>query len=194
MAKRRATKLPKTKRCPRCQTRKGLAEFARCKSGTHGRQSWCKKCQYGRLDELRSARIEADPVMEWARKMVASARNRCKKKPWDCTIDKHDIIELYHEQRGLCAITGVEMEMAYGVGRCDRHMSLDRINNDRGYEPGNIRLVCDRVNIMRGNLSDYELAHWCQAIISYATTDMDSVSECAAPIEPFGDIDIHSDF
>lgn len=194
MAKRRAKKLPKTKRCPGCGKRKKLTEFWRNRSKRDGRQDYCGPCATSTVKAIRHRALSEDPVGEWARKLSASAASRSKRKNLPCTIDKHDIIELYHEQRGLCAITGVEMEMAYGVGRCDRHMSLDRINNDRGYEPGNIRLVCDRVNMMRGNLSDYELAYWCQAILSYATTDMDSVSECAAPIEPFGDIDIHSDF
>lgn len=67
------------------------------------------------------------------------------------TINKQDLEDLWEQQRGLCAITGVPMLKTYG-SRDPRQVSLDRINNDRGYHPDNIHLVCFFINVGRNSL------------------------------------------
>jgi hypothetical protein len=62
-------------------------------------------------------------------------------------------IQLYHDQRGLCAISGVKMLYSKRQRDSDQ-ISIDRIDNSRGYEIGNVRLVCLWVN---NALADYGL-------------------------------------
>lgn len=195
MPKRKKPKT-KTKTCGKCGKRKSVAEFAKKRQARDGLQEWCKACAKVYTHARRMAALEDDPVTEWVRKLFFAARHRAKSKGSDCTITQQDIVDQYEEQDGLCAVTGIQMSMGYGGGRCSTHMSLDRIDNAKGYIPGNIRLVCDRVNIMRGTMSDYELIDWCQKIVDNSTADIDTISETyepIPPIEPIGDIDIHSD-
>ena len=39
----------------------------------------------------------------------------------------------------------------------DSSMSLDRINNNIGYEPDNIQIICNRANTIKGNATLKEL-------------------------------------
>lgn len=85
------------------------------------------------------------------------------------------------------------MTTIIGCGKCGTNISVDRIDNTIGYVQGNVRLVCFMVNNIRSDMSDIEMMWWCQKIVDNCTADMDTVTEHAAPIEPIGDIDIHSD-
>ena len=82
------------------------------------------------------------------------------------TID--DIMARWHAQKGLCAITGLPMTWGYpendNGGHRNLNASIDRVHNDGDYTPDNIRLICMRVNYMRGDQTDSELYFWCRAI------------------------------
>ena len=43
--------------------------------------------------------------------------------------------------------------------------SLDRIDSSEGYVDGNVRIVCSRVNSMRGAGDDTELLWWCKQVL-----------------------------
>lgn len=81
----------------------------------------------------------------------------CKRSP-ERTEQKSDpvfiahCVEVWEAQKGLCAITGVEM--ALSPLRTSKQMSIDRIDGGIGYVPGNVRLVCSWANFARGMWSD----------------------------------------
>jgi hypothetical protein len=79
--------------------------------------------------------------------------------------------ELLQKQEGVCAISGVILTciVAPGAGPNNTNASIDRIvpGSEGGlYEPGNVRLVCNIVNKMRGSMTDEELVYWCQQIVA----------------------------
>jgi hypothetical protein len=59
-------------------------------------------------------------------------------------------INLYEQQQGLCAITGIKMTHTK-IPRHPYNISIDRIDNDRGYEIGNVRLLCLYINDILSN-------------------------------------------
>jgi len=65
------------------------------------------------------------------------------------TVD--DLIRLYDTQNHRCALTNIEM--AIGTNRHDS-ISVDRIDNTKGYELSNVRLVTRFANLARSSLSD----------------------------------------
>lgn len=91
-----------------------------------------------------------------------------KKKGLEFNITKEDLIELYEKQKGKCAFSGLVMEMKTGP----RHksntfsISLDRINNDKGYTKDNIQYLCWQINKMKSNLTDDEFRFWIKIISS----------------------------
>ena len=85
---------------------------------------------------------------------VTSAKGR-----HECTIDGDYLIDLLVAQGGKCALSG--QTMTRGVN--DPHsVSIDRIDCAKGYIPGNVRLVCKVVNIMRMTMSDEDLRKWAR--------------------------------
>jgi|SRR5579859_6967802 len=51
----------------------------------------------------------------------------------------------------------IKLDYQVGDGRSDGSPSVDRINNNIGYVPGNIRIVSDRANYVKGDATDEEL-------------------------------------
>lgn len=98
--------------------------------------------------------------------MLHRMRDRARKRGFDCDIDVDFLLDLLSKQNFRCAVTGLEMTMTTGQGQTPTNVSVDRINPNLGYVKGNVRLVCSRINTMRGAMSDTELAEWAQHVIS----------------------------
>lgn len=67
------------------------------------------------------------------------------------------------------------MTVSFDTAYLFTNASIDRINCDRGYVKGNVRLVCLAVNIMRNCLTDFELFGWAQDIAANFEPDPKSV-------------------
>lgn len=88
---------------------------------------------------------------------------KSNKRRWLIEVSIEDLMELYERQGGKCAVTGLELSHAFETPQTN--LSIDRIDCNGPYEVGNIRLVCNVVNIMRGRLSDEDLLFWAKAIV-----------------------------
>lgn len=89
---------------------------------------------------------EALPV--WARRMYLNAETRARTLGRAFSLSPEAFIRLVEDSGGKCAVTGYPMDLQ---ARADesRHPfapSLDRIESSKGYEAGNVRLVCMVVN------------------------------------------------
>lgn len=76
--------------------------------------------------------------------------------------------QLYENQKGKCALTGLDLTIIVGNGRIPTNLSLDRIDNTKGYEENNIQLVCLQANLMKQQLTHKELVVWCSLILNVA--------------------------
>jgi hypothetical protein len=54
--------------------------------------------------------------------------------------------ELWKEQEGLCALSGIKMTFELKRGRTHTNLSIDKIDRNKGYIIGNIQLVCMACN------------------------------------------------
>ena len=75
------------------------------------------------------------------------------------------LMALWESQGGRCAWTGLEMTHVLGAGRQWRNASIDRIDPSKGYEDGNVRLVCVAVNLMRREMNDDEFLAWAKLVV-----------------------------
>lgn len=64
----------------------------------------------------------------------------------DIQIDLDYLMQLYKDQNGKCALSGLEL-----THKMDDHFaaSVDRIKENVGYVPGNVQLVCQAVNFAK---------------------------------------------
>jgi hypothetical protein len=100
-------------------------------------------------------------------KLVRDARKRAKKKHLEVTIGSCDILELYREQRGLCALSGRPMQFGQSSRNSTNVVSLDRIVAGLSYSRDNVQLLCRCVNIAKSTLTTEEFESMCSDITSH---------------------------
>jgi len=97
------------------------------------------------------------------RALLANAKHHSKPRghaPPDITVD--DLLELWKDQRGLCAYTGWPLCVATGS---DLVASLERKDNNIGYMKDNVLLVCWAVNNAKGTLTYEKFIQMCCAVV-----------------------------
>lgn len=96
---------------------------------------------------------------------LSSLKHARTKQNYEWDISVEDVRELYEEQDGLCALSGVLMTTHRdGTGARETNASVDRISPDVGYRRNNIQLVCWAVNKMKGTLNQAEFWFWCENV------------------------------
>jgi len=148
---------PALRQCNICKEHKPQTDFYKVKRAKKDilgvpRISRCRQCEIQKYMEL-------DP----RQKMVYAARNRARIAGLECTITKDDI-----EIPETCPVLGIPLFARIGAGRSNRDQvenspSLDRIDNSKGYVPGNIAVISMRANMIKNNATLAEL----KAIVAY---------------------------
>lgn len=161
------------KKCPRCQTEKSAAEFGKNACMRDGLSVYCRACH--KIAD-RQWRVKSP------RRALSFALHRgLKRRPSENPVSVDDFMGLWGLQEGKCALSGVTMTWAGGV-QTGTSISLDRIDQAKGYSVGNVRLLCHAVNCFRGLMSDRELTEMAASIVDKATT----CCECGSIAGPKG--------
>lgn len=149
-----------------------------------------KKAEYARMARKRdgakiSARAKAKRVAkgEYVRELEKASRERSPENfirwKWSQTkakrhgkktaksvkgIDSNYLIDLWHKQSGLCAIT--QKPMLHKSGSL-YSLSFDRIDSNFGYVRGNVQLVCQAINFAKHTYTNKEiLDFWLEGRVS----------------------------
>lgn len=142
--------------CTVCGVTKPLKDFPLHGKGSY-RKRTCAACHAVKKNAYRSSSPEAY--------LFSRLHNKTRKA--EISITKEDLRMMWDQQQGKCAVTG--MHMTYYPRRMrdstGLNASVDRIDQSKGYEKGNVRLVCYRVNLMRHSGEDADLLWWCKQII-----------------------------
>ena len=75
------------------------------------------------------------------------------------------LLNMWIEQDGKCALTGLQMVWGQGVVS-PMNISIDRVDQTRGYYTDNVRLVCWCANSFRQKMNDHELLHVAIALVT----------------------------
>lgn len=84
--------------------------------------------------------------------MLNSAKGRARKRNIPCSINSEDILNVWPTD-GLCPILGIELKHNYDGtgGNKPDSPSLDCIRPALGYIPGNIAIISQKANMLKGN-------------------------------------------
>lgn len=93
-----------------------------------------------------------------------SLRNRESRKILDFDIDIEFATELFHKQKGMCALSGVEL-ITYPNNKTTA--SLDRIDSKKGYTKDNVQWVHKDVNRMKNAYDEDYFIDFCKKIASH---------------------------
>lgn len=96
-------------------------------------------------------------------------RNATKRNiPFTITIE--EAWDIFLSQKGKCAITGINISLWKTAKSIDRTAtaSLDRIDNNKGYEKNNIHWVHKRINQIKMDMELNEFYDWCLKVVNNA--------------------------
>ena len=98
---------------------------------------------------------------------------KSRSKDLEFNINAEDIKNLYEQNNGLCALSGIKMTTdTYMTNDDERsinkyNMSIDRIDSNKGYTIDNIQLICTVINIMKTDLPNDEFIEYTNKILEY---------------------------
>lgn len=79
---------------------------------------------------------------------------------WD--LEPQDILEMYEEQKGACALTG--WPIGWSEKGLTATVSIDRVDSSEGYVKGNVQLLHKDVNMAKQQYSQEYFIEMCKAI------------------------------
>lgn len=95
-------------------------------------------------------------------KMYRRAKSRARQNGLSFTISKEDI-----EIPSHCPVLGIPLEVHRGIsGGRDNSPALDRIDNSKGYEKGNIVVISHLANMMKSSASPEYLIKFSEWVLS----------------------------
>ena len=125
----------KTKQCARCKETKFCSMFYKDKRTKDNLFPWCKECKNNSDKKYTDRRLRT--VSGYLRHLFHCIRQRCNNPKYP----KYK----YWGGRGIkCKFKNANEFINYVISKLqiDPHgLTIDRINNDKHYEPGNIRFV-----------------------------------------------------
>lgn len=82
-------------------------------------------------------------------------------------IDTAYLKQLWFDQGGKCALSGIDMRLKHNTNKIDNHpflASIDRIDSSIGYVKGNVRFICLMANFALSTWGDEQLFDFCTAV------------------------------
>lgn len=154
--------------CHKCKEFKEENEFVQNNQNNvlrNYRKNVCRKCDSERQANL-DRNLQDDKKLERClRFRFLGARDRAKKHNVPFDLDLNFVINLWHKQNGLCAISKIPMTFELRMGRVPTNVSIDRINGALGYTKENIQLVCMACNQIKSDLTEDQMYIFCKNIV-----------------------------
>lgn len=164
----------KFKLCIDCLEEKPISHFHRKRDAKDGRTPYCKPCGNVRSSVWQAANKEriASSRRAWRQKsprqsLGVSLHGALGRRPTENAASLDQLMVLWAEQEGRCAVSGIAMTWAQGTV-LPTSVTLDRKDAALGYTIENIRLVCHAVNSFRGRMSDDEMFTMARVIVARA--------------------------
>lgn len=87
---------------------------------------------------------------------LTNSKKRAKKFGWKCDLSLPYLAELWINQNGKCSLTGQWLDHSSGTldNKNPYRTSVDRIDNNKGYVKGNVRLLTHWANNAKSTWSD----------------------------------------
>lgn len=133
-----------------------------------------KRCHTCKIEQNRVARAnysDEKRLKKILQDRWLNARTRAKHKNRVFDITKEDLMELWNNQEGKCAISKLPMTYTTDNGRNPYNVSVDQINPSKGYTKDNIQLVCMCVNQLKSDFDLETVINICKNILNNYETE-----------------------
>lgn len=141
------------------------------RQSNHTRSTFCSETCRNRMSQIRTIGRRQNSIHCTLKSIVTCSKARCKRKGREHDITVEYLERLYEEQDGRCALSGTEMIPSCATSRRKSHpntVSVDRIDCNRGYVEGNVRLVTIQCNTARSNFDDATFVEMCKRVVQHS--------------------------
>ena len=151
----------KTRPCSKCKdvfpaTAEHFFRHTQTKDGLH---SWCKPCC--KKGNERSRQKKYSTFEGRISTFLLSCKRSAASRGNEFSLTRHDFVEMWEKQSGLCVYTGIEMELQPGTLLS---VSVERIDSSIGYTKANTVLCCNAVNRMKTDLDAEVFFDLCRSV------------------------------
>ena len=181
----------KTKICKKCNIEKNVTEFhknKRMKDGLHGHCKVCKKkydSKYRKTDKIKQY-YQSEEYKD--KKLIYRNKNYIKIKLKELKINaKRRDIEFSITEKDIhfpthCPLLGEKLNYTYGKGyKTSFTPSFDRIDNSKGYIPGNVWVISRLANQMKSSANFKQLITFSTNILKQFKDDKHNSNNVAYP-------------
>lgn len=88
----------------------------------------------------------------------------------EVAMEFQEAVDLFHAQRGLCALTGIPLTLPKQPPDNSGTASLDRIDSEQGYVAGNVQWVHKDINRMKQNLAQARFVELCSLVAEHTAS------------------------
>jgi hypothetical protein len=118
------------------------------------------RARYINYKESITKKFKARKESNWEHQMYINSKCRAKRHGIEFTITEADIVIPKH-----CPYLGIELTRVHGNPFLKSLPSIDRIDNQKGYIPGNIQVISKLANAMKNTASKEELIAFAHGIL-----------------------------
>lgn len=137
------------------------------KYGSHTKSCGCDKTYFKRQTGRNSSKFRGCGDM--SSHYISSVERRAKKIQVEFDLDAKFLWNLYGQQEGKCALSGVPISFSVvNRQRSNGTVSLDRIDSSKGYVRSNVQWVHKNVNRMKTDFDQKEFFDWCEKIVYHS--------------------------
>ena len=112
-------------------------------------------------------------------RMLTTRKRDARLRGISFSLSRSDIESLVEAQNWKCARTGLPLDLTACDGIKPFGPSLDRIDNARGYEPGNIQLVCYMYNAAKNQFTDADVLQFAKALLNHSDDAIEAFKRAA---------------
>jgi hypothetical protein len=149
--------------CTNCKQKKETSLFHLKSAGKDGLSPWCKSCKNQETNNRYSKN-----AVSFVRRLYQMMWCQQKRRKINIQITMNEFIQIWNEQYekfGMnCPYSGIEMTFKKGEGKLFYNISVDRFDNTKPYEDGNIVFCCMVVNRMKQELPIDEFWRICKSV------------------------------
>jgi hypothetical protein len=139
--------------------------------GDTNRCTDCTKSKWLEQNHARSTKVGHITSAWWSTHVIKRANGhnsskhlRVEKKTYKVNITMEYIWDLYLQQKGLCALSGLPLDFPEGRKVYGGTASLDRIDSTKGYIKENVQWLHKEINMLKGSRTDEQLIAICKLI------------------------------
>lgn len=127
----------------------------------------CKDCQVKRKKDIEYSKDNNKKLKQVLNQRLLGASERASKQNLSFNLTLEYLLNLWENQGGKCALSGIPMSYERYKGRIPTNVSIDKINANEGYIQGNVQLVCMACNQIKSDWSEKTMYIFCKRIVEY---------------------------